>query len=510
LEDRLALSTVTPSDNPKSPTPPITLPIVFLHDQSATPPAGAITPAQMRHAYGIDQVTFGGVSGDGTGQTIAIIDAGDNPAFVSSTDPNFDNSDLHKFDEQFGLPDPPSFMKLNQQGQEGNYPPPNVAGFAGEEALDVEWAHAIAPGANIILVETNTDDDLVGPVVQLVANLPGVSEVSMSFSGAESSSETSFDSLYTTPAGHQGVTFLGSTGDDGAPGGYPAFSPNVVAVGGTTLNIDSAGDYQSESGWSGSGGGISQFEPQPPYQVGTVTQSSTMRTIPDVAFDADPNTGVAVYDSFDNGTATPWIQVGGTSLSCPCWAGIIAIANQDRARVGLSSLDGATQTLPRIYQLPETDFHDIVTGNNGFAAGPGYDLVTGRGTPVAQLLIPDLAGIANLTTQINNYHPFRYIVDASLPSDGSVVQGNLTVINRSNEHSSAQFVIVLGALPDGVSLAPSTPTTTLSNGQEAVPLPFAGLPINQPIRVSIQLLNPKHVPISTFFVGFEFTLEPAF
>jgi subtilase family serine protease len=508
LEDRLV-----PSSPGKFPTPPINLPIVYLPDQSATPPAGAITPQQMRTAYGINQVTFNGIQGDGTGQTIAIIDAGDNPAFVSSTDPNFVNSDLHKFDQQFGLPDPPSFMKLNEQGQNGNYPPSNVAGFAGEEALDVEWAHAIAPGANIDLIETTTDSDLIGPVVQLAASLPGVSVVSMSFSGAEFSGESAFDSLYTTPAGHQGVTFFGSTGDTGQPGGYPAYSPNVVAVGGTTLSIDANGDYLGETGWSGSGGGISQFEPQPPYQSGVVTQSTTQRTIPDVSFDADPDTGVAVYDSFDNGTATPWVQVGGTSLACPCWAAIVAIADQDRTLAGLGTLDGATQTLPKIYSLPQSDFHDITSGNNGFAAGPGYDLVTGRGSPVAQLLIPDLAGVSAFTSGINaagsKFHPFRFVVDASLPSGGTVEHGNLTTINRTNEHSSAQFVLVLGQLPDNVTLDPSTPTVTLSNGQVAIPLPVQGLPQDQPIRVSITLDNPDNVPISTIFQGFSFTLELA-
>jgi subtilase family serine protease len=507
LEDR-----VVPTTGPKPPPIIDQPPVISMPDQSPTPPAGAITPAQMRHAYGIDQVTFGGVAGDGTGQTIVILDAGDNPGFVSSTDPNFDNSDLHKFDQQFGLPDPPSFLKLNQEGQQGNYPPVDQSGFALEEALDVEWSHSIAPGANIILVETNDafDANLIVAGTALAQSLPQTSVVSMSFGRAEESTDPGLNALFTTPTGHQGITYLASTGDDGAPGGFPAFSPNVVAVGGTTLNINAAGDYISESGWSGSGGGISQFETQPSYQTGVVTQSSTMRTIPDVAFDADPDTGVAVFDSFDNGASTPWSQVGGTSLACPCWAAIVAIADQDRARVGLGTLDGSTQTLPKIYSLPESDFHDITTGNNGFAAGPGYDLVTGRGTPIAQLLIPDLAGVSNFIASQNRYHPFRYIVDATLPQDGSVVEGNITVFNRTNESSSAQFVIVLGQLPDDVTLDPSVPTTTLSNGTVAIPLPVTGLPSGVAIRIDIKLDNPHHVPISTFFQGFDITLEPVF
>ena len=215
----------------------------------------------------------------------------------------------------------------------------------------------------------------------------------MSFGGSESQSETSLDSFFTTPAGHNGVTFLSASGDDGRPSGYPGFSPNVVAVGGTTLNTDAAGNYLSESGWSGSGGSVSTVEPQPSYQAGgIVTQSSTRRANPDVAFDADPSSGVPVYDSYDFGTTTPWVQVGGTSFSTPAWAAIVAVADQGRQLDGLGSLDGRTQTLPLLYQLPASSFHDITTGNNGFAAAAGYDLVTGLGTPKVQAVVGGLIG----------------------------------------------------------------------------------------------------------------------
>ena len=198
---------------------------------------------------------------------------------------------------------------------------------------NVEWAHAVAPGANIILVEANGayDSDLISSAVDWARHAPGVSAVSMSFSEGEYSGETSLDSLFTTPDGHGGVTFLAATGDSGSPSGYPAYSPNVVAVGGTTLNVDAAGNVTSETGWSGSGGGISLDESQPAYQQGIVTQTSTYRANPDVSSDADPSTGVAVYDSYDFGSSTPWVVVGGTSLATPCWAGLIAIADQGRA-----------------------------------------------------------------------------------------------------------------------------------------------------------------------------------
>jgi hypothetical protein len=510
LEDRLVLSGQG-----------ATAPYLALPDQSSAPPPGAFTPAMLRHAYGIDAVSFAGISGTGAGQTIAIIDAGDNPKFVSSTDPSFGSSDLHFFDQQFGLPDPPSFIKLNQEGQQGNYPPANVSGFAGEEALDVEWAHAIAPQANIILIEANTSDltDLLNGCIGTLDKIPQVSVVSMSFSGAEFSGETSFDSLFTTPAGHQGITFVTGSGDAGAypsparPAGYPALSPNVLTAGGTTLSTDSVGNYQGEIGWSGSGGGISTIEPQPSYQNNIVTQSRTMRTSPDIAFDADPETGVAVYDSFDNGSATPWVQIGGTSLACPCWAAIVAIADQARALVGQSSLDGATQTLPRIYQLPESDFHDIVAGNNGFPAGPGYDLVTGRGSPIAQLLIPDLAGVS-FANRLRAFHPFRYIVgpnaDAQAPSSADTTfSGNLTAVSYFTQPAAGvQYVIVLGPLPAGVTIDPSVPTITTSTGQLAIPLPIVGLPSKVPVRVELILHNPDRLPISSFFEGFPLQLEP--
>jgi hypothetical protein len=358
-----------------------------VNPNAALAPTG-YSPAQVRHAYGIDQVSLGGIVGDGSGQTIALIDAYDDPAFVSSTNPGFINSDLHRFDQAFGLPDPPRFTKVAQDGS-SVYPPPN-AGWATEIALDVEWAHALAPGASILLVEARDNNyfNLVA-AINWARQQPGVSVVSMSFSSPEFAGEASFDGVFTSPSGH-GVTFLAATGDSGAPGGYPAASPNVVAVGGTTLNLIGS-DYAGESAWTGSGGGLSPYEAQPSYQRGVVSQSGTLRATPDVSFDADPYTGVPIYDSFNGGTS-PWEQVGGTSFAAPAWAALIAIANQGRALLGQGSLDGATQTLPLLYSLPASDFHDITMGSNGYQAGPGYDLATGRGSPIASKLVPDLVG----------------------------------------------------------------------------------------------------------------------
>jgi subtilase family serine protease len=357
---------------------------------ASSAPVG-LTPAQIRHAYGIDQIIFdGGIVGDGAGQTIAIVDAYHSPTAYA---------DLQVFDAAFGIADPPSFRQVAQDGST-NFPPVDPAGAGNadgtwelETALDVQWAHAIAPAANILLVEATSSGfaDLVQAAVNYARNQPGVVAVSMSFGSDEFSGENSYDSYFTTPSGHTGVTFLSATGDDGQPGGYPAYSPNVVAVGGTTLSTNSSGAYLGETGWSGSGGGTSTTETQPAYQSGTVTQSRTRRANPDVAFDADPNSGVAVYDSYDFGV-NGWIQIGGTSFSTPAWAGIIAIADQGRSLLGLTSLDSRTETLPALYQLPASDFNDITSGNNGFAAGAGYDLVTGRGSPKANLVVGGLIG----------------------------------------------------------------------------------------------------------------------
>ena len=343
-----------------------------------------LTPAQIRAAYGIDSIA----QGTGAGQTIAIIGVHDDPNILA---------DLQAFDSYFHLPDPPSFQKLDEIGGT-NYP--TVSGSTGwseEESLDVEWAHAVAPQANIVLIEaaSTSNSDVLSAAVNTARNLLGVSVVSMSFSTQESwDLKWAYDTNFSTPTGHAGVTFVASTGDNGSPGSsmaydYPAVSPTVLAVGGTTLAL-SGNNYGSETAWSGSGGSESFTESEPSYQ--TSVQHSGSRQVPDVAFDADPASGAAVYDSYDYGSSTPWMSVGGTSLSAPCWAGLIAIANQLRVANGSSPLDGATQTLPALYSIKGADFHDITTGSNGdYFAGFGYDEVTGLGTPIANKLVPDLA-----------------------------------------------------------------------------------------------------------------------
>ncbi len=334
------------------------------------------SPAQIRAAYG-----FSSSSLTGAGQTIAIVDAYNDPTI---------RADLATFDKQFGIAAPPNFTI--EQELNGTKAPAYNAGWATEIALDVEWAHAIAPGANIMLVEANTASlsDLLN-AVNFARQQTGVSVVSMSWGASDFSGEGTYDSYFTTPAGHTGVTFVASSGDSGAGASWPAISSNVLAVGGTVLNLNANGTYASESAWSGSGGGYSKYEAEGSFQRSV--QTTGMASDPDVAYDASPNTGFYVYDS-SSGRGN-WYDVGGTSAGAPQWSALIALANQGRAQAGKAALNNA---LANIYSLSSSDFHDVTTGSNGNAAKAGYDLATGRGSPIANLVIRDLINATNATT----------------------------------------------------------------------------------------------------------------
>jgi subtilase family serine protease len=184
------------------------------------------------------------------------------------------------------------------------------------------------------------------------------------------------------------VVFVASSGDDGAAPGvqWPASSPNVLSVGGTSLTISAQNAWVGESAWSGSGGGYSKFESKPSFQ--NSAQGSSKRSVPDVAYDANPSTGFYVYDSFPNSSnEAGWFAYGGTSAGAPQWAALIALADQGRGWRGLAPLPTGAAAL---YSLSPADFHDITTGSNGYSAVSGYDLATGRGSPRADLVIADL------------------------------------------------------------------------------------------------------------------------
>ena len=341
-----------------------------------------LTPQQVRHAYNVDKIWFKnrktGITyrGTGEGQTIAIVDAFDHPRITS---------DFKIFNKQFGLPNYGRDGKLLLQkkvapGASFTAPvPPVDRGWAGEIALDVQWAHAIAPRAKIILVEaqSNSSDDIL-MAIDFARNIPGVSVVSLSLGHLEQPYDAAFDNFLTTPKGHiggggipGGVTFVASSGDNGNVTSWPAVSKNALGVGGTTLTVDAVGNVASEIAWSGSGGGPPLF---------AVPNNS-----PDVSMVADPATGVAIYNSIPSSFTgeTGWEQIGGTSASAPMWAGLLAIVNEGRTLLKKASLDGVTDVLPWLSTLPTNNFRDIVTGSNGYDAVPGVDYVTGIGSPKA-------------------------------------------------------------------------------------------------------------------------------
>jgi subtilase family serine protease len=308
-----------------------------------------MTPILIRNAYNLP-------STGGSG-TIAIIDP-----FNDSTVQN----DLATFSNQFSLSTPN--LEIHPMATRIA----NDSSWAMEVSLDVEWAHAIAPNAKILLVEAKSDlnTDLLS-AVSYAAGRSDVVAVSMSWGGPESPGEISFDSFFTS---NHGVVFFASSGDNGAGVSFPSSSPNVVAVGGTTLKFNIDGTVASETGWVGSGGGISSFETEPQYQVTyNVTQANGKRTVPDVSYDADPSTGFYVYDSTPINGKSGWWQVGGTSAGAPQWAAIqslgLSVSNSNLYQDAKRSLS--------------TYFRDIISGSNGaYSAGVGYDLVTGLGSPV--------------------------------------------------------------------------------------------------------------------------------
>jgi hypothetical protein len=522
--------------------------------------------SQIRAAYGINNIpNFGSVPADGTGQTIAIVDLCNDPNILGDLD-GFDQAmqltptSTESLYQQYGSAS--SILTVyNQYGGDitsqiansgaGAVPPVDSSGgWEVEESLDVEWAHAIAPGAHIDLIECSGVGNAGGAFagVATARDLPGVTAVSMSWGLSETDlfgaaqSELGYDSsTFATDNGHPGVTFLASTGDGGNPGEYPAFSPNVVAVGATQLTMN-GNTYGGETAWSfatprtlnngsssysqtgpwtsqssgfsgtystaaagsdssatwttsisssdqgytggtevsatwvpsasnatnatyeiydgsaaagtllgtvtvdqtkapvgtsdggtqfqelgvydpqsgtltvvlnagsangavvadavgiaqawATGGGQSMYEPEPTYQL--PVQNTGYRTTPDVSFDGSVSSGVTFYEGGIR------YDIAGTSLSSPCWAGLIAIANQGRLAAGGASFNSPAnpmQALDAIYSLPASDFNEITSGYNGLSAGPGYNEVTGLGSPVADLLVPDLASY-ELPTQL--------------------------------------------------------------------------------------------------------------
>jgi hypothetical protein len=416
------------------------------------------TPAQIQAAYGASALNL---TNAGSGQTIAIVDA-----YVS---PNI-QSDLTTFDAKFNLP-AVNLAVVN----DGATKQDRTGGWQLETALDVEWVHAVAPLANIVLVEAANDltaadgsPTALLHAVSVAASQPGVSVVSMSWGVSEFPAETQYDSTFSNP----NVTFVAASGDSGTPPIWPAVSPNVVAVGGTTLQTTSTSGVYAEIGWGngsrssrtgGSGGGISKYESAPAFQLDSAGQYVTSVTAaqnsggklesPDVSYDADPNTGFAVYDASNGG----WVVVGGTSAGSPQFAALIALADQMRAAASQPALS-STQTLAALYK-DQADFYDVTSGNNGAAAGTGYDLVTGLGTPIANLLVPDLANLAS-TSGLNTTDSSR--TTSSTGTGGTGTGGSGSSSNLDFTLTGTQITATSGQSFTGTvaTIADATGTAT--------------------------------------------------
>jgi len=324
------------------------------------------TPASIASAYNLT----GQLAGAGV---IVIVDAFHYPTALN---------DFNVFAQQFGLPQEPSTDPLSASNQVfqvvyANGKPRNNCGWAQEAALDIEWAHAMAPNAKIVLVEAKTNSFAnLFQAVDVGSAIANAQEVSMSWGGSEFSLEAANDGHFT----HPGIVYFAASGDTGGTTIYPGVSPNVVSAGGTSINRDNAGNFVSETGWSGSGGGRSTFESRPSYQDIIQTIVGGARGVPDYSFDADPNTGVSVFDSTSCQGVSGWLVFGGTSVASPSLAGIVNSAGSNTS---------STAELSLLYQsvgnngstINSLNFRDILSGTAGsFSAMTGWDFVTGIGS----------------------------------------------------------------------------------------------------------------------------------
>jgi subtilase family serine protease len=376
------------------------------------------TPSDLRVAYGLQSLIKQGFTGKG--QTVVDI--------VSYGSPTLQH-DMDVFDRQFGLP--PITIKVISPLGPVSFNPPNkdMPGWAAETELDVQIIHAMAPDANIVVLTSPVDETegtiglpefrqleryaLTHHLGNIITQSWGVSELTLKDAAGQQEIQK-WDAFFKQATTQQGITFLGASGDNGATDyadikmtklsttpttSFPADDPWVTAVGGTSLMRN--GNAFQEVAWNMSGGGFSSFFAAPSYQQALPSQVQSQfnhqRGVPDVAADADPTTGLAFY--FNGG----WEAAGGTSASAPLWAALIAIADQ-MAGHPLGFID------PALYKLATSnsyvqDFHDITVGNNaanvngvtipGYSAAPGWDAVTGLGSPNAEKLLPGLIAAMN-------------------------------------------------------------------------------------------------------------------
>jgi subtilase family serine protease len=377
------------------------------------------TPYDLRVAYSVQSLLERGYTGKG--QTIVDI--------VSYGSPTL-QQDMDVFDQQYGLP-PITIKVLSPLGTKPHDNPTvkDTTGWADETTLDVQIIHAIAPDAGIVVLTSpvNETEGTIGlpefrqleqyavtnHLGNIISQSFGASEVTLNTTAGKQEIQK-WDTFYKQATTQQGITFFAASGDNGATDytdlqatklsptpttSFPTDDPWVTSVGGTSLQRN--GTAFQETAWNGSGGasggGFSSFFSTPSYQqtlpASVQNQLKNRRGVPDVAGDADPSTGLAFYSS-DGG----WNLTGGTSASAPLWAAFMAIANQ-MAGYPLGFINSALYKLA-VSNVYAQDFHDITIGNNsvdrdgvqvpGYPAVPGWDPVTGLGTPVLDKLLPNL------------------------------------------------------------------------------------------------------------------------
>ena len=371
-------------------------------------PVSCQTPQSMRIAYGLAPLIAKGFTGKG--QTIVDI--------VSFGSPTL-QQDMDTYDQQFNLP-PITVQQISPLNEPISDPRNDRASWASETTLDVEIMHALAPDANIVVLTSpvaETEGTIGLPEFRqllqytidhklgnIVSQSWGASEMTLKDAAGQAEIQN-WDALYKQATTQDGLTIFSSSGDNGATDyadinetqfsstpttSFPADDPWITSVGGTSLNR--SGTAFSEIAWNQSGGGFSSFFSTPTYQQGLPVSIQNLqqkrRGVPDVSADADPYTGLAMYQ---NGM---WSTAGGTSASAPLWSALMAIANQ-MAGHPLGFINTGLYKLASSAHYAQ-DFHDITVGNNssqgvtGYDAGPGWDAITGWGSPNAVNLLPDL------------------------------------------------------------------------------------------------------------------------
>ena len=389
-------------------------------------------PAAIQGAYKLP-------AGAGAGRTVAIVDAYDLPTA---------EQDLAVYRSQFGLPPCTTangcFRKVNQSGATSPLPAAD-AGWGGEIALDLDMVSAACPSCKILLVEANSASIAnLGTAVNRAA-LMGAVAISNSYGGSESTSETSWDTQYYN---HPGIAVTASSGDSGFGTSYPANSRYVTAVGGTSLNTAANTRGWTESAWDGAGSGCSTIEAKQSWQIATCSG----RAMADVSAVADPNTGVAVYDTYQ---APGWQVFGGTSASSPIIASVYAMATP--AAAGVTPAQYA-------YANPGALF-DVTTGSNGTTCTPtvmchaavGYDGPTGLGTP----------------NGVGAFGPGAVTQDFSIavsPTSGSTTAGSsvsATVSTVTLSGAAQSVALSASGLPAGAS-ASFTPSSVTSGSSSSL------------------------------------------